>query len=238
MYDRIVKKMEESGVVKDRGQIITKSKALKKQFTTVVDHNKKSGNDRKTCQHQELCETIWGAWHSTRPLRVMGSMQLAALCNSASEENVVPSPSLCTSPSPCRPESSPNADGGQSGGGRQLFSLPTSKRTRRAHAGSLSDIREQLAELDQKMEERERLRVADNRERDDRIRHEMREERERQAAQLDRRFSDLNAMLGRVLERLSAPQPHHAQYPPTTVWRPEPQMPVPPAQHPPTYQNL
>ena len=63
MYDRIVKKMVESGVVKDRGQIITKSKALKKQFTTVVDHNKKSGNDRKTCQHQELCETIWGAWH-------------------------------------------------------------------------------------------------------------------------------------------------------------------------------
>ena len=30
------------------------------------------------------------------------------------------------------------------------------------------------------------------------------------------RFSDLNAMLGRVLERLSAPQPHH-QHPPTST---------------------
>ena len=98
---------------------------------------------------------------------MIGSMQLA-------------SPSSSPSPSPCPPESSPNADGGQFRGGRQLFSLPSSKRTRRARAGSSSDIIEQLAELDQKMEERERLRVAENRERDDCIRQEMREERVQQ----------------------------------------------------------
>lgn len=54
-------------------------KLLKRQNHQAVNHNNRSGNDRKTFPHLTLCEAVWGSWHSRRPVALCASMQMPCI---------------------------------------------------------------------------------------------------------------------------------------------------------------
>ncbi|XP_076135530.1 uncharacterized protein LOC143118347 [Alosa pseudoharengus] len=193
MYDRIGRQLEAKGIARTKAQIITKLKALKRQYTYVVDHNNNSGNDRKLFQYYSLCDAIWGSKHSTRPLTVSGSMPVPGA--GASQTECISEPSTSTSEPASTSESSPMPDSDDEGGDTSLNQSvssivspcrsPPRKKARKARAGSMAEMRNLLADLDREVDDRDRQRALENQEREERARREAREDRERESAQLN-----------------------------------------------------
>ncbi|XP_064197195.1 uncharacterized protein LOC135257910 [Anguilla rostrata] len=82
VYDQITNRLHDRGVIRAKAQVNSKLKALKRQYHQVIDHNGRSGNDRKTWCYFRLCEAIWGPSHSTNPVGLVGSMETASASRS------------------------------------------------------------------------------------------------------------------------------------------------------------
>ncbi|XP_076155195.1 uncharacterized protein LOC143138656 [Alosa pseudoharengus] len=194
MYDRIGRQLEAKGIARTKAQIITKLKALKRQYTYVVDHNNKSAGASQTeCISEPSTST-------SEPASTSESSPMPDSDDEGGDTSL--NQSVSSIVSPCR--------------------SPPRKKARKARAGSMAEMRNLLADLDREVDDRDRQRALENQEREERARRETREDRERESAQLNQRLLDLNTVLQQMVQRMPVPQAH-GQYPPQEpAWRPEP----------------
>ncbi|XP_041473822.1 uncharacterized protein LOC121422716 [Lytechinus variegatus] len=73
LYAEVVGKLRERGINKDKKHMIQKLKYLKRKYYAMVDHNNKSGNDKKTVPNSDIMESIWGNRATTKPLNIVSS---------------------------------------------------------------------------------------------------------------------------------------------------------------------
>lgn len=74
LLERLAKCLNERGYVRDKTQVTTKLKALRKKYHQVNDHNNRSGRGRLEWPYFALCQSIWGASHSTNPVCLISSL--------------------------------------------------------------------------------------------------------------------------------------------------------------------
>ncbi|XP_035280170.1 uncharacterized protein LOC118230864 [Anguilla anguilla] len=198
VYDQITNRLHDRGVIRAKAQVNSKLKALKRQYHQVIDHNGRSGNDRKTWCYFRLCEAIWGPSHSTNPVGLVGSMETASA--SRSQET------LSTSSCPETPSTSSFPETPYSDTEEQtlvhetdvsindsvlstelLCRSPPKKKRRRNQTRSerlSAEMRDLFSEIDKDFNEREQLWLLEQREYKERVWREARVEKAQEMAVL------------------------------------------------------
>lgn len=212
VYDNMTTILQKRGVQRRKAQIISKLKNLRKNYLSIKDRHRKSGNERLHWQYFELCEAIWGSSHPTNSVALLSNLEPKLEDNRDSSDvdykdgaisgssnvdckdatilgssNVDYTDSAITGPS-----NVDYRDGAISGSestsnmvpeeqeesrpefpcGPLLRKLP--KRKSR-HQQTYEELRRLLADMDRDFNEREAVRIQEQREYEDRVRREARE---------------------------------------------------------------
>lgn len=75
LWNDIAKRMTEKGYSYSGIQCSNKWKTVKREYKNTVDHNNKSGNDKKSCKFYEELNDLYGTKPSTTPSYTMESTQ-------------------------------------------------------------------------------------------------------------------------------------------------------------------
>ena len=73
LWGQITRTLTDMGMTFTRGQCLNKFKLLKRQWKACVDHNSKTGNDRKTSPFMEDFGRVYGTRAGTQPAYTMAS---------------------------------------------------------------------------------------------------------------------------------------------------------------------
>jgi hypothetical protein len=76
LWHLISDKLKEQGCIATSVQCDNKFKSLKREYRVAIDHNQKSGNDKKTCPFYEEFNRLYGFKASTAPAFTMGSINV------------------------------------------------------------------------------------------------------------------------------------------------------------------
>jgi hypothetical protein len=114
LWDGISKKMAEKGIKYTGVQCANKWKSLKRDYTAVIDHNAKSGNEPKKCKFYTELNQLYGNKPSTKPgfcLDSMGYKKSHSATTSTSESSSsasIPSTGTSGQPASSSTSSSPS----------------------------------------------------------------------------------------------------------------------------------
>ncbi|XP_036372002.1 uncharacterized protein LOC118769095 [Megalops cyprinoides] len=217
VYDQITSRLRDRGVVRNKAQVNSKLKALKRQYHQVVDRDGQSGNDRKTWCYFSLCEAIWGSSHSTNPEALVGTLETASTLRSPETLSMSSCPETpSTSSFPETPYSDTEEripvheidvsinDSVLST--ESLCRSPPKRRRKRNQTRServFAEMRDLFSEMDKQFHEQERLRLLEQREYEERVRREARVEKAQEMALLQ----DITSLLREMVQRMPATQP-------------------------------
>uniref|UniRef100_A0A671VN51 Myb/SANT-like DNA-binding domain-containing protein n=1 Tax=Sparus aurata TaxID=8175 RepID=A0A671VN51_SPAAU len=74
LYEKVAKELGQRSFRREKKQVISKLKNLRKKFNDVCDHNNQSGRGRLDWEHSEVCHAILGSSHTANPQHVQGSL--------------------------------------------------------------------------------------------------------------------------------------------------------------------
>nr|XP_055074660.1 NADPH oxidase activator-like [Misgurnus anguillicaudatus] len=233
VYERIKEKMHERGFMRKKSQVISKLKTLRKKFHQVHDSNNKSGSGRLDWPFYDLCYTIWGTSHSANPVALLGSMESSF--NSGEEEvtpelacsgDIASSSSSSSSPSASTcassPVLSPNIENRS-----ECPQPPPAKKAKKSLSRTqliVKEVKDLFLEMDRDFEERQSLRLAEQREYEERLRREAQQAREAELATQMSMMRELqesqNRFLSELLRRMpsSSPSPTPSPSPSPTPY--------------------
>ncbi|KAM4624580.1 uncharacterized protein ACJ7VT_005439 [Polymixia lowei] len=212
VYDQITSRLRDRGVIRAKAQVNNKLKALKRQYHQLVDNNGRSGNDRKTWCYFSLCEAIWGSSHSTNPEALVGSTETFSTSRSPETFSTSRSPETPYSDTeeqtPMKVyETDVSINESVLSTESSCRSPPNKKKKRRRNqtrSESLyAEMRDLFREMDEDFNERERLRLLEQREYEERVRREARLETAQQMAVLQ----DMTSLLRQMVQQMPAAQP-------------------------------
>ncbi|XP_059417102.1 uncharacterized protein LOC132152352 [Carassius carassius] len=250
VYEQIKIKMQQRGFSREKAQVITKLKAVKKKFHQVLDHNGMSNSGRLDWPYFDLCYSIWGTSHSANPVALLGSMAVSPCRNDEQETTAEVAASSCTVVSTVASSSETvEAISRESNSGELhnyaimylagLFVLclpcitcflqvtkprcfvflespqpPPVKKARKHQSRTdliMKEVKDLFFEMDRYFEERERVRLAEQREYENQLRREASQAREEELAKQMAMLRELqdtqNHFLSEILSRMPAPAP-------------------------------
>lgn len=73
LWDKIAKELKSAGCLVTARQCENKYKSLKREYRATIDHNSRSGNDRKSCAFFEEFSELYGMKAGSRPKFTIGS---------------------------------------------------------------------------------------------------------------------------------------------------------------------
>ncbi|KAJ8387362.1 hypothetical protein AAFF_G00157390 [Aldrovandia affinis] len=205
VYDKITNILRERGVTRQKAQIISKLKSLRKKFLQMNDHHGNSGSGRLSWPYYDMCQSMWGNNHSANPVALLSSLEPVSAKNANGEVNgAVASDSgdvqedEAESATETRPES------------HQPPKKKAAKNLPRLQQMS-EDMQKLFAEMDRDFHHRESVRIQEQREYEDRLRkeakEEIREERAWQMAMWKEMQESQNNLFREFLSRLPLPSP-------------------------------
>ncbi|KAK2915752.1 hypothetical protein Q8A67_000126 [Cirrhinus molitorella] len=193
---------------------------LRKKLHQVHDYNGKSGNGRVDWPYYDVCYGIWGTSHSANPVALLSSMdseevsaELASSEAAASSTTSSSVPAFGTSLETMEEIS------------REIHSEspqpPPAKKAKKRLSRTeiiVKEVKDLFFEMDRDFEERERVRLAEQRQYEERLRREASQAREEEMAKQMSMLRELqetqNRFLGELLCRMPAPAPTHYYVPP------------------------
>lgn len=215
VYEQIKIKMQQRGFSRQKAQVISKLKALKKKFHQVLDHNGRSGSGRLDWPYFDLCYSIWGTSHSANPVALLGSMAASASpCRADEQETTAEvAASSCTVVSTVA-SSSETVEAISRESNSESPQPPPAKKARKRQSRTdlmMKEVKDLFFDMDRDFEERERVRLAEQREYENQLRREASQAREEELAKQMTMLRELqdtqNRFLGEILSRMPAPAP-------------------------------
>ncbi|CAL8377727.1 unnamed protein product [Gadus morhua 'NCC'] len=203
VYDQITKGLREKGIIRTKAQVNTKLKALKKQYQTFVDRRGRSGNGDETWCYLGLCEAIWGSSHSPRPVALGLGQEMA----STSRSTETSSPSTPEPPSSDNDEKPSVADLSiKDSGCSTEWTVPDEEPPRKKSRNKTNlerqsaEVRRVFNDMDKDFHERERLRLLEEREYEERWRREQQEREDRRHREEMAVLQDMTTVLRQMAQ--------------------------------------
>ncbi|XP_065134339.1 uncharacterized protein [Paramisgurnus dabryanus] len=199
-YDKITRLLKEQGINRSKSQVISKLKTLRLKFQKVHDHHKRSGNGRISWAYFELCQSVWGNSHSTEPVALSSSLNTEEAQTSSAESADHASgesmpPDIETD---CVAEDT---------------TQPPKKKTKKAKNFTES-ITTMLESMDKSFREQEAIHVQEQREYEEKLRKEAREEQKEDRATLMAMWREMMEFQGNLLRECMNRPPLPTSYPP------------------------
>ncbi|KAK2836515.1 hypothetical protein Q7C36_014384 [Tachysurus vachellii] len=198
VYEKITQKLKERGVFREKTQVINKLKTLRKKFHQIKQRNGQVG--KSDWPYFDMCHYIWGGGRSANPMALLSPLEPYPSENDAEtalSDTEILKTEVCTefvplSPaeSPLSPQSPPNKSAKKVSRGEQM----------------VKDMKEFFSEMDRDFEERERLRILEQRQYEESLRKEAKEEEKEERARQMAMFKELlesqNDLLRELLQRI------------------------------------
>ncbi|XP_056133775.1 uncharacterized protein LOC130110641 [Lampris incognitus] len=157
LLERLAKQLQERGFARDKAQVTSKLKSLRKKFHQVNDHNGKSGTGRLEWPYFDLCYSIWGTGHSANPAARLSNMEEST----PAETDPAASPSSADTGDPSGLDTDASSKNGESAPCDRSEYLPSQKRRKLTKGRVVTkEIKDLLLAMDREDEERDRLRVS------------------------------------------------------------------------------
>ncbi|XP_059381387.1 uncharacterized protein LOC132116519 [Carassius carassius] len=172
VYEQIKIKMQQRGFSREKAQVISKLKALKKKFQQVLDHNGRSGSGRLDWPYFNLCYSIWGTSHSANPVVLLRSMAASPCRNDEQETTAEVAASSCTVVSTVA-FSSETVDAISRESNSESPQPPPAKKARKRQPRTdliMKEVKDLFFEMDRDFEERESVRLAEQKEYENQLR--------------------------------------------------------------------
>ncbi|XP_052410131.1 uncharacterized protein LOC127956334 [Carassius gibelio] len=213
VYEQIKIKMQQHGFSREKAQVISKLKALKKKIHQVRDHNGRSGSGRLDWPYFDLSYSVWGPSHSANPVALLGSMAASPCRNDEQETTVEVAASSCTVVSTVA-SSSETVEAISRESNSESPQPPPAKKARKRQSRTdliMKEVKDLFLDMDRDFEEREHVRLAEQREYENQLRREASQAREEELAKQMTMLRELqdtqNRFLGEILSRMPAPAP-------------------------------
>ncbi|XP_029922386.1 trichohyalin-like [Myripristis murdjan] len=216
VYEKIAKLLQDRGISRQKSQVISKLKTLRKKYLQMTAHHGSGGSGRLHWLYFEACQLIWGSGPASRPAGSGGGEDAEDGDDAAagpsyivevdSKEDITLAQvdEEKVSATESRPESPP-----------QPPRKRKKKLSRMQHAAE--EMLRVFAELDRDFHERESRRIQEQRRYEERVRKEAiqleKEERERQMSMWREMMESQQLMMRELLSQLS-PQKESPPQPP------------------------
>ncbi|MCI4392111.1 hypothetical protein PGIGA_G00142090 [Pangasianodon gigas] len=198
VYEKITQKLKERGVLREKTQVINKLKTLRKKFHQINQRSSQLG--KSDWPYFDMCHYIWGGGRSANPVALLSPLEPFPSENEAeatlSDTDILKT-EVCTEFVPLSPAESPLSP-----------QSPPTKSVKKVSRGEqmVKDMKEFFTEMDRDFEERERLRLLEQRQYEECLRKEAkeeeREERARQMAMFKELLESQNNLLREFLRRI------------------------------------
>ncbi|XP_069798290.1 uncharacterized protein [Narcine bancroftii] len=195
IFERLAQQLRDRGFVRDKAQVISKLKSLRRKFNEVNDHNGRSGRGRLDWPHFDLCYSIWGASRTTSLLDLPSDMEDPAPQCPAPQDPVPQGPAPQDEAPPetitaVSPSCSSCSDAGVPSGMETDASIKNSESVSYSRPGCLSrqkrkkptkaqlvtkEIKDLLLAMHREDEKRDRLRFERQRVHEEQLRREVQE---------------------------------------------------------------
>ncbi|KAL2082090.1 hypothetical protein ACEWY4_021908 [Coilia grayii] len=241
VYHRITARLRGQGILKTKVQVNNKLKSLKRHYNRVVDHNNRHGCDDKVFPYFSQCDAIWGGHFRKQDQQLSSST-----CGQHDDAYNIKGeyPDACDGLINDIKEETEDSDDVSMNGinertqdtsniminGPCLSSemIPTSssllpskvKKVSQTRAGAFaSEMKDMFTELERDLHERDQQMLLEQREHEERVRREAREDREKELSILQ----DLTTLLRQMSSppHTSAAQPAPAESRPVSVTPPQ-----------------
>ncbi|KAJ8353380.1 hypothetical protein SKAU_G00209470 [Synaphobranchus kaupii] len=222
VYDKITTSLGARGIQRQKTQVISKLKYLRRQFLKMNDYHNTSGNDRVNWPYFQMCQAIWGNSHSARPVAITGSLTL----NNVNEVEETPQscPTLTSDANDANTNST-SRDGVDETGedteesaAERTIQPPRKKAKKSSKMDLISKSINTLVANMEKDRDQDNLRIQEQREYEESLRREAkveeREERVMQMAMWKSMQESQTNMFRELLNRLPLPTPPQPFYPP------------------------
>ncbi|XP_051562456.1 uncharacterized protein LOC127445957 isoform X2 [Myxocyprinus asiaticus] len=191
IYDKITSLLRERGIHRTKSQVISKLKTLRIKFLKIRELQKKSGNERLPWAYFELCQSIWGTSRPSNPEALNSSLNPEEPQTSSVEDGRDESTSTDIETPTCDVEKTDYVT--------EVITPPPRKKAKKGHISGF--IREQ-----------EPLHIPEQREYEELLRREAREEQKEERESLMAMWKEMMEFQGNLLKefihRPSLPSSH------------------------------
>ncbi|XP_052453172.1 uncharacterized protein si:ch211-174j14.2 [Carassius gibelio] len=200
-YDKITNRLREQGIHRTKSQVISKLKTLRLKYMKINDHHKQSGNGRITWMYHELCQSIWGSSHSANPVALTGSLNFEGPQSGVAKDacdGSTSSQSVDTEAPTCNAELTDEVTG---------FTQPPRKKSKKNKDHMIDSIATVLQTMETTFREQEALRIQEQREYEERLHKEAKEEQKEERASMMAMWKEMMEFQGNLLKDIMTRPP-------------------------------
>ncbi|XP_067314638.1 uncharacterized protein si:dkey-6e2.2 [Pseudorasbora parva] len=199
IYAEISRLLRAQGIHRTKRQVTTKLKTLKQKFLKIHEHHKNSGHGRVYWNYYDLCKSIWGSNRPTNTLNLHSSVKLEEPQSTSIEDARNESTSTDVEVSISHDAETDNIT--------EVVAQPVRKKAKKLPTPITDTLRDQ-----------EHLHVQNQREYEERLRREAREEQKEEQASLMAMWKEMMEFQGNLLREfihrppLPSSLPSHPSY--------------------------